>query len=185
MPIKFILEGEAEEYFHNKVKDFFTDCETSFADDDTSDRVLVWLQGESDAKNGYEHYCKCLKELWDKAQNSGFTKLFIVRVDYFGSEAISEIMRAQEDFCRNTENAFIITRVASYLAHPLQSKNWCLPFKDDEFSLCRDSFYGFNNHHINEKGFKVIAKYAVPNIIRILFENNEPVLEEEKVAALL
>lgn len=185
MPIKYFLEGEAEKYFHTKVRDFFADCETKFAADDTSDRILVWLQGESDAKNGYDHYRKYLKELWDKAQNSGFTKFFIVRVDYFGNDAISEIMRAQEDFCRDTENAFIITRVASYLPHPAQGKNWCLDSENDEFSFCRDSFYGFNNHHINEKGFKVIAKYAVPNIIRILFEKKEPVLEEEKICALL
>ena len=50
----------------------------------------------------------------------------------------------------------------------------------EEFDCCRDSFYGFANDHINEKGFKVIAKYAVPNIVRIL-ENKKPVLEEDLV----
>lgn len=36
-----------------------------------------------------------------------------------------------------------------------------------------------------EKGFKVIAKYALPNIIRILFENKEPILEEENIIPLI
>lgn len=185
VPIKYYLEGEAEKYFYTKVKDFFTDCETRFGGDDMSDRVLVWLQGESDAKNGYEHYYNSLKQLWSKAQNTGFTKFFIVRVGYFGSNSITEIMRAQEDFCSNTENAFIITRACSYIKWNSAQKDWFSTDPDEEFSFCRDSFYGFKNNHINEKGFKVISKYAVPNIIRVLFESKEPVLEEEKIAALI
>lgn len=65
-----------------------------------------------------------------------------------------------------------------------KSKRFVSP-PSSEFSLCRDSFYGFTNQHVNEKGFKVIAKYAVPNLIRVLFENKEPVLEEELISALI
>jgi len=184
MPIRYFLDDEASQYFSQKVSDFFSDCKTKFPDDDTSDRVLVWLQGESDAKNGYEHYIKCLDELWQKAKDLGFTRFFIVRIDYFGSTNISEIMRAQEDFCKATENAYIITRVASYLEWDGEKKLALTP-SDSPFTACRDSYYGFNNNHINEKGFKEIAKYATPNIIRILFEGKDPILEDERVVDLL
>lgn len=184
MPILYFTEGEGADYFDLKSRDFFADSEIRFAGDDMSEKVLVWLQGESDAKNGYDHYMLQLCKLWERAKNLGFTKFFIVRIDYFGNEAITEIMRAQEDFCEKNEDAFIITRVASYLKHPKQPENWCLA-DTEEFDLCRDSFYGFNNNHINEKGFKVITKYAVPNIIRVLFENKPPILEAEQIVKLI
>lgn len=184
MPILYFTEGEGADYFDLKSRDFFTDCADRFPEDDLSEKVLVWLQGEADAKNGYDHYCACLERFWKRAKGLGFTKFFIIRVDYFGNEAISEIMRAQEDFCKENKDAFIITRVASYFKHPKQPENWCIS-ESEEFDLCRDSLYGFNNHHINEKGFKVLTKYMVPNVIRVIFENKPPVLEEEMVTALI
>lgn len=184
MPISYFVDDEAAEYFDLKVKDFFADSEKQFASDDTSERVLVWLQGEADAKYGYDHYCTYLKKLWERTLDLGFTRFFIVRVGYFGNEAIGDIMKAQEDFCNATENAYIITRVCSFLEWAKPKKGW-LTRVDDEFNFCRDSFYGFNNNHVNEKGFKVIAKYATPNMVRVLFENKEPILEEERVSVLL
>lgn len=184
VPIRYYLEGEAEEYFYTKVSAFFEESEVRFADDDTSDRILVWLQGESDASNCYDAYYADLKELWTRAQNAGFNRFFLVRVGYFGSDGITKVMQAQEDFCRDAENAFIITRVCSFLKWPEPQKDWFVTDPGEEFDFCRDSFYGFANNHINEKGFRVIAKYAVPNIIRILFEHAEPVLEEELLIAL-
>ena len=111
----------------------------------------------------------------------------MIRVGYWGKDEIAAIMRAQEDFCNETENAYMLTRVCSYFEFKGQqnTENWFKNPVPEEFSLCRDSFYGFENQHINEKGFKVIAKYAVPNIIRILFDNKAPVLEEEKVLPLI
>lgn len=96
-----------------------------------------------------------------------------------------DVMRAQEDFCKNTEGAYIITRVCSFIPWDFQQgSEWFDGELDEEFSLCRDKFLGFDNHHINEKGFKLVAKYAVPNIIRILIENRNPQLEEERVKLL-
>ena len=63
--------------------------------------------------------------------------------------------------------------------------NWHLTPPTEEVLFCRDSFYGFYNQHINEKGFRVIAKYAVPNAIRIIFEGKQPCLEQELLRSLL
>ena len=49
----------------------------------------------------------------------------------------------------------------------------------------RDSFFGFDNNHINEKGFFVIAEHAVKNLSRVLIQNEEPILEEENVRLLI
>ena len=127
---------------------------------------------------------KGLSSLWKKAKGLGFNKFLIVRIGYFGDEKIDEIMRAQEDFCKKTEGAFIITRVVSFMKYfGHEDEGWITPDNTDEFLYCRDSFYGFRNQHINEKGFKVIAKYAVPNIMRVL-DNKEPILEEERIISL-
>ena len=80
----------------------------------------------------------------------------------------------------------MITRVASFIPWPNKSDiGWFVKETEDEFTFCRDSFYGFENHHINEKGFKLIAKYAVPNIIRVIYKNTQPILEEERLIVLI
>jgi len=184
--ISHYLEGEACEYFYQKVNDFFADSKVHFKDDDLSEKVLVWLQGESNAEIGYENYKASLKKFWVRLKENGFTKFLIIRVGYWGRNSITEIMRAQEDFCDETENAYIITRVCSYFEYKNQNTDtWFKNPVTEEFTLCRDSFYGFDNHHVNEKGFKVIEKYALPNIIRILFEEKEPILEEENIIPLI
>jgi len=185
VPIKHFLEGDAAEYFSQKVNHFFEDSEKRFCNDDTTEKVLVWLQGESDAGNTYEYYLEGLNKLWNNAKSLGFTRFMVVRVDFFGNLNITEIMRAQEDFCRTTENAYIITRVASFFDCCKTDNHMTFTKTDPEFDACRDSFYGYANEHINEKGFKVIAKYATPNIIRIIFEGKEPILEEEIVEPLV
>ena len=187
VPIKYYLEGGAAEYFGQKVTDFFKDSAKKFPDDDLSEKMLVWLQGESDAGTDdcYETYIANLGLLWTKARKLGFTKLLIIRVGYWGLKAISGVMRAQEDYCQKTENAYIITRAMSYFKHPtLNEEDWFNTPPTEEYCNCRDSFYGFNNNHINEKGFKVIANHAVPNILRIL-NGEEPVLEEENIIPLM
>lgn len=185
VPIRHYLEGDSADYFDQKVLDFFADSTAKFSDDDTSDRVLFWLQGEGDGGASYDCYKSSLSKLWERAQGLGFNKLFIIRVGFWGNEGIAGIMRAQEDFCRETEDAFMLTRVCSFFEFKGQNpEGWFSENVPAEFSLCRDSFYGFNNQHINEKGFKVIAKYATPNLIRVLYEGKEPVLEEERVLKL-
>lgn len=184
--ISHYLEGESSQYFDQKTADFFENCKVQFKNDDLSEKVLVWLQGESNAEIGYENYKASLKQFWDKLKKNGFTKFFIIRVGYWGKDSIAEIMRAQEDFCKEEQNAYMLTRVCSYFAYKNQNTDgWFKKPVTNEFTVCRDSFYGFDNHHINEKGFKIIAKYALPNIIRILFKNEEPILEEENIIPLI
>jgi len=48
-----------------------------------------------------------------------------------------------------------------------------------------DSFFGFDNNHINEKGFSVIASHAVENLSRVLTQGLPPVLEEENIKTLM
>ena len=178
--IDYYLGGDAADYFEEKTDDFFTDCAERFKGDDMDDKILVWLQGETDRVLGYQNYLEKLELLWQKCQRLGFNKFLIVRVGFWGDDSITEIMRAQEDFCQKTANAYIITRVCSFMKVP-QYRGAIYKYGiGEEFDCCRDSFYGFANDHINEKGFKVIAKYAVPNIVRIL-ENKKPVLEEDLV----
>ena len=185
VPIKYYLEGGAADYFEQKVTDFFKESARKFPEDDTSDKILVWLQGESDGSSSYEYYLCQLELLWQKAKKLGFNKFFIIRIGYWNLKSISEIMRAQEDFCKRTENAFIVTRVLSYFTHPtLNEDGWFKTSPAPECRDCRDSFKGFNNNHINEKGFRVVAEHAVPNIIRILNGEN-PILEPENIVPLL
>ena len=47
--------------------------------------------------------------------------------------------------------------------------------------FCRDSFYGYQNSHINEKGFILAAKAAARNTYQILKEQKQPLLEEDIV----
>ncbi len=184
--ISHYLEGESSEYFYKKVNDFFADSKIQFPDDDLSEKVLVWLQGESNTEIGYENYKASLKKFWERLKKNGFTKFFIIRVGYWGNSAITNIMKAQEDFCKEEKDAYMLTRVCSFFEYKGQNTDgWFKNPITEEFTFCRDSFYGFDNNHINEKGFRVIAKYALPNIIRILFENKEPILEQENIIPLI
>ena len=183
--INYYLSGTAEERFYEKIADFFKDSEERFAGDDMSERVLFWHQGESDREMDHDTYVARLETFWERAKKAGFTKFCMIRVGFWGDENIAEVMRAQETFCAKTEDAYMVTRAASFLEWaPENPEGWICGELDDEFKMGRDSFYGFDNQHINEKGFKTIAKYAVPNIIRIVYEGSEPILEDEKINAL-
>ncbi len=184
-PIKHFLEGASAEYFSQKIVDFFADCAVRFSGDDMDEKVLIWLQGESDVTNGYDYYYNSLVTLWERMKPLGFTKFFMIRVDPFGSPEITEIMRAQEDFCKNFTDAYMLTRMASYFPLYYYPGKQPLVRQHPECDACRDSFYGFANEHINEKGFELLTKYITPNIIRILYEGKEPVLEEELIPELL
>ena len=177
--------GEAQN-FAEKVSDFFSDSEKFFSQDDTKERVFIWHQGESDSSMSYNSYKDSLKQLYKMTKKLGFTKFFICRVGYWGNNNIANIMRAQEDFCNEEKDAFMITRVASFFEYPNQNiENWfCTPIEEN-FKLCRDSFLGYSNNHINEKGFQIMAKHAALNAIRIIFDRTEPILEQERIIPLL
>lgn len=179
----------ASAYFDKKVKDFFADAEMCFAGEDMSARVFVWCQGESDAAIGRVLYKMRLEILWRHLKNLGFTHFFCVRVGYWtvrGENKIHEIMEAQEQFCQENNNCYIITRAMSFMEHKaVESAGWFVKEPLDEYQNCRDSYLGFKNPHINEKGFSLIAKCMADNAVRILRDGNKPILEEEIVGKLL
>lgn len=186
VPIKYYLGGKQFDYFAEKTLAFFEEAEEKYKDDDMSEKIFVWHQGESDRENTTEYYKDALYKLWDKCKALGFTKFFMVRVGYWCDDGIFNIMKAQEEFCKECPDAYMITRVASFIPwHDRKDSDLFIKELDEEFLYTRDSLYGYGNCHINEKGFKAIAKYAVPNIIRILFEGKEPILEKELVKKML
>ena len=175
----------AAEYFFEKCHDFFADAENHFESDDLSNKCLFWLQGESDAGGSDVEYEKKLEILRERLKTIGFTNFFCIRIDYFGSNGISKVMKAQEDFVPRHADAYMLTRAASYLTYPGQKEDdWFISPPGEEYRDCRDSFFGYNNNHINEKGFSLIAERAVKNLYRVLRENKEPILEEENIKAL-
>lgn len=178
-------EGAAGTYFQEKVSDFFADSENCFRDDDLSQKVLVWLQGEDDYFRECEDYQLALDILWNKAKQLAFTHFFCVRVAAWGNPHILQVIKAQEDFCRRTRNAYIITRACSLMPFPDRDmSDWFIQPPDEEYRMCRDSFYGFENHHVNQKGFELLAQRAVENAVRVLLEGKEPVLEKENIIGL-
>ena len=176
----------ASAYFDKKVKDFFADAKARFGGDDMSNRVLVWCQGEGNATTPKEFYKYCLEVLWEHAKELGFTHFFCVRVgNWCTSGDICRVMRAQEEFCEENENCYIITRAMSFMPHPTADvEGWFTEAPGDEYEGCRDSFFGFENTHINEKGFALIAERMAENTMRV-FEGKEPLLEKEIIARMV
>lgn len=184
VPISFYL-SEGEGYFAEKVRDFFADSEAAFPQDDTSCRVLLWHQGESDGGRSASAYLADLTALRAQALSLGFTHICILRVGIWGDPAIADIMRAQEEFCRIYPDCHMLTRVASYIPWAgMDNTAWLAGPIPEECQNCRDSFFGFGNQHINDKGFRTMAAHAAPNLIRVL-AGEEPILEEERILPLL
>ena len=176
----------AADYFFKKCKDFFQDAKQKFSNDTLPTKCLFWLQGESDARSSSIEYEIKLDIFWEKLKTLGFTHFFCIRVDYFGLEGIDNIMRAQENFVSKHADAYMLTRVASYFTYIGQNNEERFVVPPLEIHKnCRDSFYGYNNNHINEKGFSVIATSAINNLYRILIEGKEPLLEKENIRTLL
>lgn len=175
----------AADYFLQKCKDFFKDAKVEFPNDDMPTRCFFWLQGEGDADNAAIEYETKLDILWDKLKEIGFTHFFCIRVDFFGVPEIVRVMEAQELFTEKHADAYMLTRAASYFAYAGRDEDaWFISSPEEEYKFCRDSFYGYENQHINEKGFSVIAKHAVKNLYRILIDGKEPLLEAENIRLL-
>ena len=175
----------ASAYFAQKSADFFRDSEHAFPMEDTSQRCLFWLQGEGDASMSAEEYRLLMEVLWDRAKQIGFTHFFCVRVGYFGSNGIVRVMQAQEDFCARTKDAYMLTRCGSFFPFVGQEESWFMHPPKEEYRLCRDSWYGFENQHINEKGFQLIAKRGAENLERVLTDGLQPVLEGENIREMM
>ena len=183
------MRNGASAYFDEKVTDFFSDAKKHFEGEDTSVKALVWCQGESDRAISCEEYKLRLEILWSHMKTLGFTHFFCVRVGFWGDKLpnnIYEIMRAQEDFCRESENCYIVTRAMSLMSHQTtDGTDWFAIQPSEEYCECRDSYFGFSNSHINEKGFSLIAQRMADNLVRILKEEKEPILEPENVNKLI
>lgn len=176
----------ASEYFKQKTTCFFKDSEEHFKGEDLSCRCLVWLQGESDVNLTTLQYKTLLEVFWNTYKKLGFTHFMCIRVGYFGSDGIAKIMKAQEEFCNETPDAYMMTRAYSMMPYAGQSQSdWYIKQPDEEYQYCRDSFFGFDNQHVNEKGHIVLAKRFTENLNRILYLNKQPILENELVKALL
>ena len=175
----------AAEYFFEKSRDFFRDAEARFGKELSGNRCFFWLQGEGDAWRSSVEYETKMDVLWEALKQSGFTHFFCIRIDYFGEDGICKVMRAQENFVSRHSDAYMLTRAASYLAYPEQNEaEWFISPPTEEYRDCRDSFFGYGNDHINEKGFLLLAERAVKNLYRVLGENKEPILEDENIKAL-
>ena len=174
----------ASKYFEEKTLDFFSEAQEKFAGEDLSERIFVWLQGESDWKYSAQEYRLMLNVLWEKLKTLGFTRFFMLRVDFFGEPALVNVMRAQEQFCDENKDCYMMSRMLSFISIPdekMREINAALPRELDD---CRDCFYGFSNWHINEKGFSLAAKKMAANAYRILRENLPPELEDELVPGI-
>lgn len=180
----------ASAYFDRKVRDFFREAEEKFNGEDTSNKIFVWCQGESDRTAKKARYKIRLEILWEHLKALGFTHFFCVRVGFWGeyneNNHIHEVMEAQEEFCRENENCYMITRAMSLIPYKrIANELWFTKEPDEKYRDCRDTAYGFGTPHVNEKGFAVIAEAMADNSLRVLREGKEPVLEEELVKKLV
>lgn len=177
-------DGKAEEIYCRKCKVFFEDAEKTYGHDCTGEKILVWHQGESNSADTCEEYKKKLNILWDKAQTLGFDRFFIIRIGYWYTHDTCNVMRAQEEFCEENEKAYIISRDASFMPDPIymdKIEDYYTEEPEQDYLFCRDAYYGYNNSHINEKGFIITAKTAAQNAYRILKENKNPILKRDIV----
>ncbi|MBR3933106.1 MAG: hypothetical protein IKJ68_04285 [Clostridia bacterium] len=175
----------AADYFFEKCADFLSDAETAFAEDNLASRCFFWLQGEADTNLSANEYKIKLEILWETLKQTGFTYFFCLRVDFFGETSIDRIMQAQEQFVNDHEDAYMLTRAASYFLYAgRDEKDWFITQPGEEYRFCRDSFFGYPNQHINEKGFLLLAQRATQNIVRILIRGEAPMLEEENIKTL-
>lgn len=175
------FECKASKYFCEKITDFFIDSKKRYFNENTSFRPFIWLQGESDSGKMdsivYKYYLTVLNSVVKKL---GCTHFLCIRVGFWGNTEGKEIMCAQEEFCKETPNAHIITRSCSMMPYyNVNESEYYITSPEAKYKNCRDSFLGFDNYHINEKGFLLIAKHMTQNIIHLL--NNEPIILENDI----
>jgi len=173
--------------FDAKYAAMLEDYATCAPDGSINNKCFVWLQGESDGSSYIEYKLK-MQVLWEHLQTLGFTHFFVLRVGYWGSTGILDIIKAQEDFCAENENCYIVTRAPSLIPHPsATTDNWWIIEPDAEYADCRDSYTvaGSGNHHFNEKAMQIFAERSADNIHRILYQGLDPILENENIQGML
>lgn len=159
----------------------------AFAPDNTvKNKCFVWLQGESDGSS-YIKYKLKMQVLWEYLQELGFTHFFVLRVGYWGNTGILNVIKAQEDFCAENDNCYIVTRAPSLIPHPTATTdNWWINEPSEEYDSCRDSYLvNSSNNHFNEKAMQIFAERSAANVHRILHQGLEPVLEEENIQGMI
>lgn len=167
-----------------KGKSFLKEAYERYGKDKIASRVFVWLQGESNHGDSTEKYKAKMEKLHAKVTDMGFDVFTVIRVGYWFRKECSDIMRAQEEFCRENENCHILTRSMSFMTdvcNDSDTSGWYTHTPSDEYRHCRDSLNGYNNSHINAAGFRIVAKKAAGNLRRIIREGKEPLLEEDIV----
>lgn len=178
--------------FAEKCAGFFKTAEKHFGSQALGEKVFVWNQGESDSDNSTAEYKLKLQILWNALKKLGFTKFFMLRVGFFGDwseKTAPNVMRAQEQFCLEQNNAFMLTRDFSFMPDTWMNDeilNECyISRPPEQYFNCRDTYFGYNNMHLNENAFTLAAKTAAKNAYRVLVEKKQPYLPVELVRELL
>ena len=176
----------AGDAFDAKYTSMVDDYDILAPDQSIQNKCFVWLQGESEGGSYMEYKLK-MQVLWTHLQELGFTHFFVLRVGYWGSTAVLNIIRAQEDFCAENENCYIVTRAPSLIPYPgATTDNWWIREPSAEYDNCRDSdLVDSGNHHFNEKAMQIFAERAAENIHRILHLGLDPILEEENIRGMI
>ncbi len=173
--------------FCDKVSSLFADAEAEYGKKNIGKRVLVWLQGESNANDADDEYELKLDILWKRAKALGFDKMAIIRVDYWYEHSCVNIMRAEERFCEKHSDCFMATRALSLMPELHSYPNyegWYMEEPQEPYLDCRDSFFGFDNNHINEKGMMLAARRAAKNCHKVLYDGEQPILEPDTVCGI-
>ena len=177
----------AAEVFDKKCLSLFSQAKDKYGENELGEKILFWLQGENNSNDSDDEYELKLEILWNHAKALGFDKMMIIRIGYWWHKRLVNIMRAQERFCSHRDDCFIVTRAMSFMPDVYNVDcidEWYTEKPQAEYYGCRDSFDGFNNNHINEKGFMLIADRTADNLWRILKEGKQPTLEKDIVRGI-
>lgn len=172
------MQNGANRVWTEKCRALFEEAEAEF---EVGRKIFVWLQGENEGDFSCDEYKLKLQILYEHIKREGFDYFFIVRVGYWDNPSVIKVMNAQEQFANEHEDCYIVTREMSFMLDlgKTYPEDWFIRMPDEKYEKCRDSYYGYDNSHINEKGFMIVAKAIAKNSYRILVENKPPILEEE------
>lgn len=179
------MQTGANRVFTEKCLAMFREADLKFKNQ-LGKKIFVWLQGESDANDSESEYRLKLEILYDYIKKIGFDYFFCIRVGYWGDPNIINIIRAQEHFCSEKDDCFMVSRRVSFMPDIVfkTPQGWFKHEPDSKYLNCRDTYAGYNNMHINEKGFILVAEELAKNAYLILKENREPVLDEELLSGV-
>ncbi len=171
-------ETGANKAFTEKSLAFFRESERQFGP--ANKKVFVWNQGENNFADSEEEYLLKLELLWEYIRSIGYDLLFCLRVGYWFRAEIINVIRAQERFCREQTDCYMVSRSYSFMPHAGgDPKGWFKEPPSERYMGCRDTFNGTQNAHINEKGFLLVGAELAENAYRILKEGKAPILPEE------